>query len=65
MDHRLDLQQHRRICSRRSNSAIFAPYKATVTMPRKDTTVTLTLKLVYNGREDLNLNMVYTILFKG
>ena len=48
-----------------SNSAIFAPYKATVTMPRNDTTVTLTLKLVYNGREDLTVTKVYTILFKG
>ena len=48
-----------------SNSAIFAPYKATVTMPRNDTTVTLTLKLVYNGREDLNLNKVYTVVVKG
>ena len=48
-----------------SNSAIFAPYKATVTMPRNDTTVTLTLKLVYNGREDLNLDKVYTVVVKG
>jgi len=48
-----------------SNSAIFAPYKATVTMPRNDTTVTLTLKLVYNGRGDLNLNKVYTVVVKG
>lgn len=34
-------------------------------MPRNDTTVTLTLKLVYNGREDLTVTKVYTILFKG
>ena len=27
--------------------------------------MTLTLKLVYNGREDLNLNMVYTVVVKG
>ena len=43
----------------------FAPYTVTVAQPKKDTSVTLTLKLVYNGREDLNLNMVYTVVVKG
>ena len=41
------------------------PYTVTVAQPKKDTSVTLTLKLVYNGREDLNLNMVYTVVVKG
>ena len=43
----------------------FAPYTVTVAQPKKDTSVTLTLKLVYNGREDLNLNMVYTVGGQG
>ena len=43
----------------------FAPYTVTVAQPKKDTSVTLTLKLVYNGREDLNLNKVYTVVVKG
>ena len=43
----------------------FAPYTVTVAQPKKDTSVTLTLKLVYNGREDLTLNMVYTVVVKG
>ena len=33
--------------------------------PKKDTSVTLTLKLVYNGRDDLTLNKVYTVVVKG
>ena len=43
----------------------FAPYTVTVAQPKKDTSVTLTLKLVYNGRDDLNLNKVYTVVVKG
>ena len=43
----------------------FAPYTVTVAQPKKDTSVTLTLKLVYNGREDLNLDKVYTVVVKG
>ena len=43
----------------------FAPYTVTVAQPKKDTSVTLTLKLVYNGREDLTLNMVYTVVVKA
>ena len=43
----------------------FAPYTVTVAQPKKDTSVTLTLKMVYNGREDLNLNKVYTVVVKG
>ena len=43
----------------------FAPYTVTVAQPKKDTSVTLTLKLVYNGRDDLTLNMVYTVVVKG
>ena len=43
----------------------FAPYTVTVAQPKKDTSVTLTLKLVYNGREDLNLNKVYTVVVKA
>ena len=43
----------------------FAPYTVTVAQPKKDTSVTLTLKLVYNGREDLNLNKVYTVVVKS
>ena len=47
------------------SSPYFAPYTVTVAQPKKDTSVTLTLKLVYNGREDLNLNKVYTVVVKG
>ena len=43
----------------------FAPYTVTVAQPKKDTSVTLTLKLVYNGRDDLNLNKVYTVVVKA
>lgn len=43
----------------------FAPYKATVTLPQKDTAVTLTLTLTYNGREDLKVSKVYTVNVKG
>ena len=43
----------------------FAPYTVTVAQPKKDTSVTLTLKLVYNGREDLTLNKVYTVVVKA
>ena len=43
----------------------FAPYTVTVAQPKKDTSVTLTLKLVYNGRDDLTLNMVYTVVVKA
>ena len=34
----------------------FSPYKATVTLPKQDTSVTLTLTLTYNGREDLTVS---------
>ena len=44
---------------------IFSPYKATVSIPESDTTVTLTLTLTYSGREDLNVNHVYTVNVKG
>ena len=37
----------------------FSPYKATVTLPKQDTSVTLTL--TYNGREDLTVSRVYTV----
>ena len=40
----------------------FSPYKATVTLPKQDTSVTLTLTLTYNGREDLTVSRVYTCL---
>ena len=43
----------------------FAPYTVTVAQPKKDTSVTLTLKLVYNGRDDLTLNKVYTVVVKA
>lgn len=43
----------------------FAPYKAAVTLPQKDTAVTLTLTLTYNGREDLKVSKVYTVNVKG
>ena len=39
----------------------FSPYKATVTLPNQDTSVTLTLTLTYNGREDLTVSRVYTV----
>ncbi len=39
----------------------FSPYKATVTLPKQDTSVTLTLTLTYNGREDLTVSKVYTV----
>lgn len=48
-----------------STSAIFAPYQATAVIPQKDTAVTLTLKLVYNGRDDLSVTKTYDVLFKG
>ena len=44
---------------------IFSPYKATVSIPESDTTVTLTLTLTYSGREDLKVNHVYTVNVKG
>lgn len=43
----------------------FSPYKVTVSIPEKDTKVTLTLTLVYNGREDLKLVRTYTVNVKG
>ena len=39
----------------------YSPYKATVTLPKQDTSVTLTLTLTYNGREDLKVSKVYTV----
>ena len=39
----------------------FSPYKATVTLPKQDTSVTLTLTLTYNGRKDLTVSRVYTV----
>ena len=38
-----------------------SPYTATVTLPKQDTSVTLTLTLTYNGREDLTVSRVYTV----
>jgi len=32
-----------------------------VTLPKQDTSVTLTLTLTYNGREDLTVSRVYTV----
>ena len=49
----------------KDNSKLFAPYKVSVRLPEKDTTVTLTLTLTYNGREDLKVNSVYTVNVKG
>ncbi len=43
----------------------YAPYTAAVTLPQKDTAVTLTLTLTYNGREDLKVSKVYTVNVKG
>lgn len=43
----------------------YAPYTAAVTLPQKDTVVTLTLTLTYNGREDLKVSKVYTVNVKG
>lgn len=43
----------------------FSPYKATVSLPAQDTSVTLTLTLTYNGREDLKDGKVYTVNVKG
>lgn len=47
------------------NGSFGSPFKVTVTLPTKDTTVTLTLTLTYNGREDLKVNSVYTVNVKG
>lgn len=44
---------------------IFSPYKVAVSIPNNDTPVTLTLKLTYNGREDLYVSRVYNITLKG
>ena len=43
----------------------FSPYKATVSLPAQDTSVTLTLTLTYNGRDDLTDGKVYTVNVKG
>ncbi len=43
----------------------FSPYKATVSLPAQDTSVTLTLTLTYNGREDLKVSKAYTVNVKG
>lgn len=43
----------------------FSPYKVTVSIPNNDAPVTLTLKLTYNGREDLYVSRVYNITLKG
>ena len=43
----------------------YAPYTAAVTLPQKDTAVTLTLTLTYSGREDLKVSKVYTVNVKG
>ena len=48
-----------------STSTIFAPYTVAVTLPKTDTKVTLTAKLVYNGREDLSVSKEYQVLLKG
>ena len=32
-----------------------------MTLPKQDTSVTLTLTLTYNGREDLTVSRVYTV----
>ena len=46
----------------KDNSKLFAPYKVTVTRPTKGITrVTLTLKITYNGREDLYIEKAYTV----
>ena len=43
----------------------FSPYKAVVSLPDADTTVTLTLTLGYNGRDDLKETRVFTVTVKG
>lgn len=43
----------------------FSPYKVAVSIPNNDAPVTLTLKLTYNGREDLYVSRVYNITLKG
>ena len=57
-----------------SNSAVLAigtgdwsykPYKATVTPAQTDTQLTLTLKLEYNGRTDLNVSGTHTLTVKA
>ena len=47
------------------SAGFYAPYKATVTLPTEDTTVTLTLTLTYNNRDDLTVTHVYTVTVKG
>mgnify|MGYP002524274004 CR=1 FL=1 len=47
------------------SAGYYAPYKATVTLPTEDTNVTLTLTLIYNGRNDLTVTHVYTVTVKG
>lgn len=66
MDHGgVDLQQHRVIAITQVSYPYYAPYTAAVTLPQKDTAVTLTLTLTYNGREDLKVSKVYTVNVKG
>ena len=47
------------------NGSFGSPFKVTVTLPTKDTTVTLTLTLGYNGRDDLKEIRVFTVTVKG
>ncbi len=46
------------------STPFFAPYQVTVTLPKQDTAVTLTVTLVYNGREDLSVTRTYTVQVK-
>ncbi len=43
----------------------YAPYDVAVSLPGKDTIVTLTMTLTYNGRDDLKVVKTYNILVKA
>ena len=46
-------------------SKFYAPYTVKVSRPQTDKTVTLTAKLTYSGRDDLNVSFTYTVTVKG
>ena len=48
-----------------NTSKFYAPYTVKVSQPKTDTTVTLTAKLTYSGRDDLCVYFTYTVTVKG
>lgn len=48
-----------------NNSKFYAPYTVKVSRPKTDTSVTLTAKLTYSGRDDLYVYFTYDVTVKG